>query len=297
MKPTLKFMGGMLLCAAALAGCASATTTQSLSPIALLPGIGMMLVAIAFVVYALRHGGTWGMLGMGGLAWVVTVAIKFAIALAVNPTVSKAIGVPGNLWAPGNLLLYVYLGSLTGLTEVLLTWWLLHHKRLSRAPWNKAVAFGIGFGALEALLLGVLSFVSMLSGLLSPQSFNAETLAALARSNDLLYDLAPITERLAIVFVHLFCNVLLFYSVMKGQARWMWLSFVYKSAVDAIAAFAQAWGVETVAKVWTIEACIIVFGVVAWWGIQKIGQRYRAEMGQVTEATATPVGNGGEGSI
>ena len=276
---------------------ATAATPQVLSPIALLPGIGMLLVALAFIVYALRHGGTWGMLALGGLAWVVTVAVKFAVAIVLNPIVSKAIGVPGNLWAPGNLLLYVYLGSLTGFTEVLLTWWLLHHKRLVRVPWGKVVAFGVGFGALEALLLGVLSFVSMLSGLLAPQAFNAETLAAMARSNDLLYDLAPITERLAIVFVHLFCNVLLFYSVMKGQARWMWLSFAYKSAVDAIAAFAQAWGVETVAKVWTIEACMIVFGVVAWWGIQRIGQRYRAELAQASEVAPAPLENRDEANI
>jgi hypothetical protein len=35
--------------------------------------------------------------------------------------------------------------------------------------------------------------------------------------------------------------------------------------------------VETIGKVWTIEAFMIVFGVIAWWGIQRIGQRYRAE--------------------
>jgi uncharacterized membrane protein YhfC len=291
MKPTLKGIGGMLSCAVLLAGCASAASSSDLSPVILLPGIGMLAVAIGFVVYSLRHGGTWGMLGLGGLAWVVTVAVKFAIALVANPAVSKALYVPENLWAPSNLLLYVYLGALTGVTEVLLTWWLLHHKRLARAPWGKAVAFGIGFGALEALLLGGASLAAMLAGLLTPQSFNAETLTTLARSNDVLYDLAPITERLAIVFVHLFCNVLLFYGVLKGQARWMWLSFVYKSAVDTVAAFAQLWGVETTARVWSIEAFMVLFGVVAWWGVREIGWRYRAEVGQGVAEPEPPVIN------
>lgn len=280
MKPTSKLFGPTLFGAAILTGCASATTTQALTPIILLPGIGMLLVAIAFVVYALRHGGTWGYMGLGALAWVGTVAVKFVIAFTLNPLVSRAISVPDDLWAPGNLLLYVYIGSLTGLTEVLLTWLLLHYRRFVGVTWGKVIAFGIGFGALEALLLGALSLMAMLSGLLSPQSFNAETLATLARANDVIYDLAPITERLAIIFVHIFSNVLLFYAVMKGRMRWMWVAFVFKSAVDAIAAFAQAWGVETTAKVWTIEALMVLFGIIAWWGIRRIGRRYRAETSQ-----------------
>jgi uncharacterized membrane protein YhfC len=277
MKPSLKLFGPALFGVAVLTGCASASNTQTLSPLALLPGIGMIVVSIAFIIFALRRGGTWGYLGLGALAWVVTVAVKFVIAFAINPAVAAAISVPGELWAPGNLLLYVYEGSLTGLTEVLLTWLLLHYKRFVRAPWGKVIAFGVGFGAVEALLLGVASLAAMLAGLLSPQSFNAQTLATLARSNDVLYDLAPIAERLAVIFVHIFCNVLLFYAVMKWQARWMWASFIFKSLLDTIAAFAQAWGVETIGKVWTIEAFMIVFGVIAWWGIQRIGQRYRAE--------------------
>ncbi len=280
MKPSLKLFLPALLGAALLTGCASATTTQTLTPVILLPGFGMLLVAIAFIVYALRHGGTWGYMGLGALAWAGTVAVKFVIAFTINPLVSQAIGVPDDLWAPGNLLLYVYIGSLTGLTEVLLTWLLLHYRRFVGAPWGKVIAFGVGFGALEALLLGALSLIAMLSGLLSPQSFNAETLAMLARSNDVLYSLAPIVERLSIIFVHIFSNVLLFYAVVKGRARWMWVAFVFKSAVDAIAAFAQAWGVETTGKVWTIEALMVLFGIIAWWGIRRIGRRYRAEAPQ-----------------
>jgi uncharacterized membrane protein YhfC len=237
----------------------------------------------------LRRGGTWGYLGLGALAWLVTVAVKVVIAFTVNPAVVKAIGVPGASWAPGNLLLYLYEGSLTGLTEVLLTWLLLQHKRLVRAPWGKVIAFGVGFGAFEALLLGLASLAGMLAGLLTPQSFNAQTMATLGRSNDLLYGLAPVAERLAVIFVHIFCNVLLFYSVMRGQARWMWASFIYKSLLDTIAASAQAWGVETAGKLWTIEAFMIVFGAVAWWGIRTIGQRYRAETQQILDAAANPV--------
>ena len=291
MKPSLKLFGPALFGAAVLTGCASVSNTQTLSPLVLLPGTGMIVVSIAFIIFALRRGGTWGYLGLGALAWVGTVAVKFVIAFTINPAVAGAISVPDELWAPGNLLLYVYEGSLTGLTEVLLTWLLLHYRRFVGVSWGKVIAFGVGFGAVEALLLGGASLAAMLAGLLSPQTFNAQTLAILARSNDVLYSLAPIVERLSIIFVHIFSNVLLFYAVMKGRMRWMWVAFVFKSAVDAIAAFAQAWGVETTGKVWTIEALMVLFGIIAWWGIQKIGQRYRAEAQPVADAAAVPVTN------
>jgi hypothetical protein len=68
--------------------------------------------------------------------------------------------------------------------------------------------------------------------------------------------------------------VLLFYGVVSGQARWLWVSFAYKSLLDTVAGFAQFWGVETLPKIWTIEALILIFGFVAWWGILKVKRQY-----------------------
>jgi hypothetical protein len=89
-----------------------------------------------------------------------------------------------------------------------------------------------------------------------------------------LYGLAPVAERFGTILVHVFCNALLFYGVASGKARWMWVSFVYKSLLDTIAGFAQFWGVETLPKIWAIEALILIFGFVAWWGILQIKRHY-----------------------
>jgi hypothetical protein len=67
MKPSLKLFGPALFGVAVLTGCASASNTQTLPPLALLPGIGMIVVSIAFIIFALRRGGTWGYLGLGAL--------------------------------------------------------------------------------------------------------------------------------------------------------------------------------------------------------------------------------------
>ena len=61
-----------------------------LTPAVLIPGLGMILVSIAFIVYSLRRGGTWRYMGLGALAWVVTVAVKFIIAIPINPILYRA---------------------------------------------------------------------------------------------------------------------------------------------------------------------------------------------------------------
>lgn len=259
---------------------------EKVTAMALMPGLGMMLVAVAFVVYALRRGGTWAYLGLGALAWVVTVAIKFVIAIPANPVVYRALFKEGALWAPGSILFYLYVGLLTGITEVLLTWLLLRYTKLGRVSWNKVLAFGAGFGAFEALLLGFSSFMGMLAGITSPQMLDAGTLGTLMQANNPLYGLAPIVERIATIFVHMVCNALLFYGVVKSQSRWLWVSFAFKSLLDSVAGFAQMWGVSTMDHLWTIEAVIIVFGAAAWWGLRWVARRYPAP---ITEPEPEPV--------
>jgi uncharacterized membrane protein YhfC len=81
------------------------------------------------------------------------------------------------------------------------------------------------------------------------------------------------------VLVHILANVLIFYAVARRKPKWFWLAFVYKTGIDAVAAFAQLWGLETLAKIWAIEAVVALWGLVGWLGIRWVQQRYpdRAE--------------------
>lgn len=258
------------------------------TPAILVPGAGMVLVAAAFVVYSLRRGSGWRYMVLGALAWLVTVAVKFTIAIPLNPLVNQALAISspyteGQLWSPGNLLYYLYVGAMTGVTEVLLTWLLLRYTRLGQVGWTKALGFGIGFGAFEALLLGLLALPGAVISLLSPWPA-AASLPALAQTNNILYGLAPVSERFAVILAHLLCNVLLFYGVVKGQSRWFWASFAFKTLLDSVAGFAQVWGIGTIAKLWTIEAVILVMGLAALWWTLRIRDRYP----EPREAAAQP---------
>ncbi|MBN1259207.1 MAG: YhfC family intramembrane metalloprotease, partial [Anaerolineae bacterium] len=242
-------------------------------PWALFGGIGMVLVALGYTAYALMRKLGWAYLGWGALAWVVTVVVKFAMAIPLNPVIYQSL--TGMLPESAALPIFnIYVGLLTGLTEVLITWLVLKNTRLGRVSWSKALAFGIGFGAVEALLLGVSSLANVVLGMTAPDMAPLQALEQIARLNSLWVGAAPVVERFFTVLIHILANVLLFYGVARSDARWFWASFVYKSLVDVVAAFGQSWGIETLAKLWLIEAFVILLGVVAWWGIQQVKQRY-----------------------
>lgn len=260
-------------------------TAAQVTPLALLGGVGMILVAVGYVAYAGKRRLNWGYLGLGALAWGVTVALKFLWAARLNAPIYNALtgALPESI---AMLLFYIYVGLLTGMTEVLLTWLVVRYTRLGQVPWGKALAFGIGFGAVEALLLGFSSLSSIITALAMPEALPTDVLTQLAAANNPLWGVAPIVERFFTCLVHIFCNVALFYGAMKKEARWFWLSFLFKSGIDAVAAFAQLWGLTELWRVWFIEAVVVVWGLLGWWGARWVREHYPASAATELEAAA-----------
>ncbi len=247
------------------------------SPIALLGGVGMILVALGFMLYAASRRLGLKYFILGALAWVITVAIKFAIAIAFNAPILRALT---RLLSPdpGTVVFDLYVGLLTGMTEVLLVWLVMRFSRLGRATWSSALSFGIGFGAIEALLLGAGSVATILAAILAPQSIPSEALSQLVLVNNPLFGLAPIVERVSTILVHVFSNVLIFYGVARLQWRWFWLAFGVKSLVDAWAAFGQLSGMtRTLEQIWVLESVLVLFGVLSACGIWWLARRYSAQ--------------------
>lgn len=248
-----------------------------LGPGILLPGAGMILVSLAFVFYAVRRRiMDWRYLGLGALFWVLTVFVKFIFAIPVNPIVYRALGVTSeNLFSPGNLITYFYIGALTGIFEAGLAYLILRKIRWGKAAWNQALVFGIGFGVVEALLLGLTGLVSALVGITSPDALPISTLGSMAHNATLIMGLAPVVERLFVIFAHIFACVLIFHAIASGETKWACFAILYKTLLDTPAAFANFWGVaNSASKIWTIEAVIAIFGLVGLWGTIQIASRY-----------------------
>lgn len=245
------------------------------TPLALLPGLGMLAVALGFVLYAAKRRLGWRYLGLGALAWVVTVALKFAWAIPTEPPLARAISAALPQWL-ATPLLWVYAGVLTGGFEVGVTYLALGRTRLGYAPWKSALAFGIGFGAVEAALLAVSPLVGVLIALTSPHSLPPAILESLVQLNNVLRGLAPVWERFFVVWAHILANVLIFHALAMRRPRWFWLAFAYKTALDTVAAAGQGLATGSLAGMWAIEAFVGVFGVLGWLGTRWLQGRYPA---------------------
>ncbi len=261
--------------------------TPEVKPFALLGGIGMILAALAFLILAVQRRLGWGYLLLGALAWVITVALKLGWAALMNGRIYNALT---SAFSQGvaDLMFSLYVGLLTGVFEVGLVWLVLRFTRLGQVNWKRALGFGIGFGAIEALLLGINSLGSVLTGIISPDSLPLGALEAIARQSSLLWGLAPIWERFFTILIHIFTSLLLFYSVRTGQSRWFWAAFLYKTLLDTIAAYAQVRGLDSIGLVWGIELVVGLFGGLGLWGIFRLKSVYPELPVGISEAPTVP---------
>ncbi len=244
---------------------------------------GMIVTAIGFVAWSrLRLGRVWWPLLAGAGLWVIAVALKFAWAIPVNTvvatwlvtTLGRDVGVP---------LVWIYIGLLTGVFECGAIYLAVRF-----IPWlrafdsNRALALGFGFGAVEALLIGLGGLIPTVMFLIDPASLAPEV-AAHVKPLDWAILPAPTIERIATIFVHGLTTYLIFYAIRFGAAAWFWAAFAIKSAIDAVAAWGQlSLGIDTPDKIWTLEAIVIVFGIGSAWGLVVMRRRWAAA------ASATP---------
>ena len=240
-----------------------------ISPIVLMPGIGMLLVGTYFFYLGVKNS-KFSMGLLGGLFWLSTVIVKFIIAGSINN--------PLYLWVtevmpglPGEIVFSIYVGLLTGITEILITYLVLKNTKFGKRTWNEIYAFSMGFGAIEAFLLGSASLISMILVFTMVSDLPVAQLRSVALSNNFFYSLAPIVERIFTILIHLGCNIMIFYSIYKKEMRWFWASFALKSGIDAIAGYAQLSGqLESTAFIWIIEAFVILFGLAGYFITRKL---------------------------
>ena len=211
----------------------------------MLSGLGMIAVAVGAVLFWQRRTRrAWVEVGLGALAWTVGVALKVAWALPLNKRVIAAL--TAHLGRAGGPASWVYVGLLTGVFEVGVTWLIVRYTRLRRVDRAGATAFGVGFGAIEALLLGLGSLVGMTAAAFFWSKLPPEAQTALGAQTTTRWVIpVPIYERVYALLAHVVSCVLVVEAVQQGKARWFWVSFAYKSAIDASAAWAlMAWDIR-----------------------------------------------------
>jgi uncharacterized membrane protein YhfC len=200
-----------------------------ISPLSLIPGMipGIIMIAVAAVpvVWILNLGAEWSVVRLGALAWIILVALKFAWAIPMNKPILNFLKskLPPKLSGP---ISWSYIGLLTGIFECgIALAFVLKFDILYQASWVDILAFGIGFGAIEALVLGLVSLGQIVQYMLRPESIPEEYTKEENRkvtSNDLLMlPVAPV-ERASTLCIHVFSNVLIILAVQQNIYLLFW---------------------------------------------------------------------------
>ncbi len=255
---------------------------MSISPVSLVGGLGMVAVGVGFFAYAIVRKLGFRYVVLGALFWLIAIALKLATAIPLNPRVfgdSKTLHDP---W--GTLLSAAYLGVLTGVFEVGAIWLILRWWRLGSLPWSAVLAVGIGFGGIEALLLGINSTVAAIVAITAPGHLPPAVLNQLAQADRWLFQLAPIYERFFTCLGHMATNAMIFYSLARRRSRWFWFAFVYKSLIDAVAGAALlTHAMATLRGVWEVEAVVGIWGLAGLFLTVWIARRYRLQVPQFND--------------
>lgn len=252
---------------------------QDLTTLHFASGAGMIFVAIAVVVgWKVRHRVSWMFFLWGALAWIAGVTLKGIAAIPNEIVIGSVRGFLPNFLAEP--LLWIYIGLLTGVFESGAVLGVTLLRRVRAATWQEALGLGLGFGAIEAFILGVVSLLLVLVFVLVPPEEIPPVLQPMAPAEGitgLLTIPAPIVQRVTAILVHGCACLLIIYAVQRRAWSWFWVSFGYKTLVDAIAAcFHLTCGLEnlTPLEVWGIELVFMPFGVIGAWGIWKFRRKW-----------------------
>jgi uncharacterized membrane protein YhfC len=210
-----------------------------------LPALLMMLVGLSAVLLAKWRWRTpLRLFGLGALLWTISIAVKFAIAIPLSKPVEALLhqALPKH---PADVTFWIYIGFLTGFTEVAIFLAMARWFQRRQWSWRDAASVGVGFGAIEAVLLGLGVAIAVATGMPGPST------------------LAPALERFLTIFIHIATVVAPIYAVTRRKWGWFALAFIHKSGVDAVAAYILLAGSHLMAAhPWRVE--LVIFGPFAY---------------------------------
>lgn len=242
----------------------------------IISGIGMIGVAFGFAALArTRLGRVWVPLLIGAGLWVLTVALKFAWAIPINTTIySELLSRFGD--GTGKFLFWIYVGLLTGVFECGVFFLVFKlSKRLRAFDSDKALAVGVGFGAIEALLLGLVALTFSVIASIAPDML-AEGVAKRIVPIGWTKVPAGTIERLLAILIHIYTCYAVAYAIKTGALRHFWYAFILKTGVDSVAVWAQLdFGIQSTPHLWVVEAIIAVFALISVFGIVHLRASWR----------------------
>jgi len=243
------------------------------NPFLSIAGFGMIAVGLlAVILWRRRSKVEWRYFVLGAVVWVAAILVKVIMDLTVTAALAnflKDFGTSFYLIAIG-----VYVGLRTGLLESGFSYFLAL-KKLRNMSWKEAFAFGVGFGGIEAIILG-LQNISLLVFYFNPslvELLPESSQKALSMQSIVVF--APIMERIFTLVVHILALLLAIYSAITGKFKYLIASILYKTLLDGIVpALPYLFDITTVQGVYLAEVPIAAIGIFSFVIIRLLNKKY-----------------------
>ncbi len=247
-----------------------------INPVFLLSGIGMMIAAgVPVFWWRYRTLTSWRLFALGAGSWFIAIALKVAMDLTVTPLLVSWLS--GIYTALGMAIITgAYVGLRTGIFESGFSYFIVIRAKLRSMTFDQAIAFGIGFGAVEAFLIGMSSFMNVSVIIAFPQILELLTAAQKAAllqqlSLPAIVAASPVIERIFTMAVHVFCSVLVVQSLKTGKVRYFIVSFLFKTILDGMLPFmTMTYGTSTAEGIFAIESFVMIMGLMSLAGLYLI---------------------------
>ena len=244
-----------------------------MNPLLILGPIGMMLVGmVSIMIWKLQRGVKLKYFLLGGLIWLISITPKFIMDLTITSTLSS--------WAKSMLgtlgfltIIGLYVGLRTGLLECGFMYLIFSKSKLKNMLFKEAVAFGIGFGAFEAISISLSAMVQLIVFILNPSILELipeerREFIEVQLNMPTWVVLAPIIERVFTLLIHIFTTLVIFVSVKWRRLSYLLGAIAYKSVVDAVIPYLHWIFKPTLSPIgaYKAEIWVVVMGLLALLG-------------------------------
>ncbi len=188
---------------------------------------------IPLKIYNQKKYATWKLMFFGGLVWGISVALKSVFAYFFNEPINIFLV---SIWIP---LYYIYVGLLTGIFEIFIPLFFIKKYKHKLKEINDKIGFGLGFGSIEAMFIGILTLISFIVVNIFSSSVPIEAVQSFTGSNSelLLRGIFGGIERLSATMVHTFCIFMIFLFVSSKKLKHILIPIFLKTLTDGLSLY------------------------------------------------------------
>ena len=146
---------------------------------------------------------------------------------------------------------------------------------------EEATAFGVGFGGIEAIFIGIPSLIQLTLFIVNPSIIESlpppqgEVFESSLNSSTWIAAI-PMIEKTFTLFTHVFATILIYLSAKQHRPRLLFSSILYKSMLDAFVSYIQTMiNIQKPITFLEAEAWIITMGLIGLLGVVRFRKTYQ----------------------